>query len=300
MLTGFGIFADWQKDGRGGFGIRLRLTGEDARRFGERIGFVEPGKAALALSAGEAAAGENDRLPAAVGKSVFARAQSAGLEISGLPAGRVLAARIRRGMDISRPALLAFADAAAQAGMAFSEEERRLLSDFRFSLVKAVGPDAFRCVDLEVEEGRFVAEGALTHNSKIGVLFGPTETTTGGNALKFYASVRIEVRRIETVKDQDTAVGNRVRVKVVKNKMAPPFREAVFEIVFGKGVSRASEILEMGVAAGIVEKSGSWYAYDGRRIGHGAAQAKAFLAADPETARAIADRIRGVGASVED
>jgi RecA/RadA recombinase len=136
-----------------------------------------------------------------------------------------------------------------------------------------------------------LVDGVVVHNSP--------ETTTGGDALKFCASARIEVRRIEAVKGKDTAVGNKVRAKVVKNKMAPPFRDAVFEIVCGKDVSRASGILERGVAAGIVEKSGFWCACDGRRIGQGTAQAKAFLDADPGAAREIADRIRGVGAPVE-
>ena len=134
---------------------------------------------------------------------------------------------------------------------------------------------------------------------KIGVMFGSPETTTGGNALKFYASVRLDVRRLETIKEKDEAVGNKVRVKVVKNKMAPPFREAVFEIVYGKGVNRASEILEMGVAGGIIEKSGSWYSYNSQRIGQGGAQAKAFLEANPEVAEAIVARIKGAGALVE-
>ena len=134
---------------------------------------------------------------------------------------------------------------------------------------------------------------------KIGVMFGSPETTTGGNALKFYASVRLDVRRLETIKEKDEAVGNKVRVKVVKNKMAPPFREAVFEIVYGKGINRASEILEMGVAGGIIEKSGSWYSYNSQRIGQGGAQAKAFLEANPEVAEAIVARIKGAGALVE-
>jgi recombination protein RecA len=151
---------------------------------------------------------------------------------------------------------------------------------------------SMRKFDLEVAGTHtYLVDGVVVHNSP--------ETTTGGNALKFYASIRLDVRRIETLKDKDEAVGNKVRVKVVKNKMAPPFREAVFEIAFGKGVSRASEILEMGVAAGIIEKSGSWYSYDSQRIGQGAVQAKAFLDANPETARAIVDRIRSAGATVE-
>ena len=127
---------------------------------------------------------------------------------------------------------------------------------------------------------------------KIGVMFGSPETTTGGNALKFYASVRLDIRRIGSIKKNDEVIGNETRVKVVKNKMAPPFREALFDILYGEGISREGEILELGVKHGIVEKSGAWYAYNKDKIGQGKDNAREFLKEHPELAIAIEARVR--------
>lgn len=134
--------------------------------------------------------------------------------------------------------------------------------------------------------------------SKIGVMFGSPETTTGGNALKFYASVRLDVRRIGQVKDRDETVGNQTRVKVVKNKVAPPFRVVDFDIMYGEGVSKTGELIDLGVRAGIVEKSGSWFSHKSQRIGQGRENAKQFLKDHPEVAAEIEQAIRahaGVG-----
>ncbi|MGH8319362.1 MAG: recombinase RecA [Steroidobacteraceae bacterium] len=127
---------------------------------------------------------------------------------------------------------------------------------------------------------------------KIGVMFGNPETTTGGNALKFYASVRLDIRRIGAIKNGDEVVGNMTRVKVVKNKVAPPFREAEFEIMYGQGISREGEIIELGAAQGIIEKSGSWYAYKGNRIGQGKDNTRNYLQTNREVAREIEEQIR--------
>ncbi len=127
---------------------------------------------------------------------------------------------------------------------------------------------------------------------KIGVMFGNPETTTGGNALKFYASVRLDIRRIGAIKNGDEVVGNMTRVKVVKNKVAPPFREAEFEIMYGQGISREGEIIELGAAQGIIEKSGAWYAYKGNRIGQGKDNTRAYLQSNREAAREIEEQIR--------
>jgi len=127
---------------------------------------------------------------------------------------------------------------------------------------------------------------------KIGVMFGSPETTTGGNALKFYASVRLDIRRIGSIKKGDEVVGNETRVKVVKNKVSPPFREAIFDILYGEGTSREGEIIELGVAHKLVEKSGSWYAYAGEKIGQGKDNAREFLKTNPQIAAEIEAKIR--------
>ena len=133
---------------------------------------------------------------------------------------------------------------------------------------------------------------------KIGVMFGNPETTTGGNALKFYASVRMEIRRIGAIKDRDEVVGNQTRVKVGKNKMAPPFRQVEFDILYGEGISKVGELIDLGVKAGVVEKSGAWFSCDGQRIGQGRENAKQFLRDNKEMAESIEKRVRGQGAVV--
>ncbi|MBK5927539.1 recombinase RecA [Rhodobaculum claviforme] len=127
---------------------------------------------------------------------------------------------------------------------------------------------------------------------KIGVMFGSPETTTGGNALKFYASVRLDIRRIGSIKDRDEVVGNATRVKVVKNKVAPPFKQVEFDIMYGEGISKTGELIDLGVKAGVVEKSGSWYSFGDERIGQGRENAKSFLKANPTVAADIEERIR--------
>jgi len=137
---------------------------------------------------------------------------------------------------------------------------------------------------------------------KIGVFFGSPETTTGGKALKFYASIRLDIRRIETLKEGTEAVGNRTRVKVVKNKMAPPFKQAEFDILYGVGISREGSLIDMGVEHGIVRKSGSWFTYEGDQLGQGKENSRAFLRDNPDLANEIEKRVKeklGVGAVVE-
>jgi recombination protein RecA len=128
---------------------------------------------------------------------------------------------------------------------------------------------------------------------KIGVMYGSPETTTGGNALKFYASVRLDIRRTGSVKIRDEIVGNNVRVKVVKNKVAPPFREVEFDIMYGEGISKLGEIIDLGVKAGVVEKSGSWFSWNSQRIGQGRDNVREFLRANPDIANQIEAQVRG-------
>ena len=137
---------------------------------------------------------------------------------------------------------------------------------------------------------------------KIGVMFGNPETTTGGNALKFYASVRLDIRRIGAIKKNDEVVGSETRVKVVKNKVAPPFKEAIFDILYGEGISREGEIIELGVAHKFVDKSGAWYSYQGEKIGQGKDNAREYLKTHPDIATEIESQIRqklGVKAAQE-
>ena len=135
---------------------------------------------------------------------------------------------------------------------------------------------------------------------KIGVMFGSPETTSGGNALKFYSSVRLDIRRIGAIKDRDTVVGNQTRVKVVKNKLAPPFRVVEFDIMYGQGISKTGELLDLGVQAGVVEKSGAWFSADGQRIGQGRENAKTFLKENPEIADKIEHAVRANAGLVAD
>ena len=127
---------------------------------------------------------------------------------------------------------------------------------------------------------------------KIGVMYGSPETTTGGHALKFYASVRLDIRRIGAIKERDEVVGNQTRVKVVKNKLAPPFKQVEFDIMYGEGISKNGELIDLGVKAGVVEKSGAWFSYDSQRIGQGRENAKSFLKANPDIAAKIEAAIR--------
>jgi recombination protein RecA len=128
---------------------------------------------------------------------------------------------------------------------------------------------------------------------KIGVMYGNPETTTGGNALKFYASVRLDIRRTGQIKDRDDIVGNTTRVKVVKNKVAPPFKQVEFDIMYGEGISKTGEILDLGVKAGLIEKSGAWFSYDSIRIGQGRENAKTYLKENPDVAQRVENAIRG-------
>jgi recombination protein RecA len=135
---------------------------------------------------------------------------------------------------------------------------------------------------------------------KIGVMYGNPETTTGGNALKFYASVRLDIRRTGQIKERDEVVGSETRVKVVKNKVAPPFKQVEFDIIYGEGISKTGEIIDLGVKAGVIDKSGAWYAYGSQKIGQGKEAARRFLKENKAVALEIEDRIRGKSAVVAD
>ena len=133
---------------------------------------------------------------------------------------------------------------------------------------------------------------------KIGVMFGNPETTSGGNALKFYSSVRMDIRRIGAIKDKDQIIGNSTRVKVIKNKVAPPFKVVEFDLMYGKGISKVGELIDLGTKAGVVEKSGAWYAYKGEKIGQGRENAKIYLEKNPKVAVEIEEAIRDQSSSI--
>jgi len=165
------------------------------------------------------------------------------------------------------------------------------MGDSHMGLQARLMSQALRKLTGSISKSRTVVIFINQIRMKIGVMFGNPETTTGGNALKFYASVRLDIRRIGALKDKETVVGNQTRVKVVKNKMAPPFRQVEFDIMYGEGISRTGEVLDLGVNAGIIEKSGAWFAYDGERIGQGRENARKFLKDNPETMAKIERKI---------
>ncbi len=166
------------------------------------------------------------------------------------------------------------------------------MGDSHMGLQARLMSQALRKLTASISKSRCMVIFINQIRMKIGVMFGNPETTTGGHALKFYASVRLDIRRIGSIKDRDTVVGNQTRVKVVKNKMAPPFRVVEFDIMYGEGISKTGELIDLGVAASVVEKSGAWFSYDGQRIGQGRENAKAYLKENPTVADAIERAIR--------
>ena len=166
------------------------------------------------------------------------------------------------------------------------------MGDSHMGLQARLMSQALRKLTASISKSRCMVIFINQIRMKIGVMFGNPETTTGGHALKFYASVRLDIRRIGSIKDRDTVVGNQTRVKVVKNKMAPPFRVVEFDIMYGEGISKTGELIDLGVAAGVVEKSGAWFSYDGQRIGQGRENAKAYLKENTAVADAIERAIR--------
>ncbi|MBI1326896.1 MAG: recombinase RecA [Alphaproteobacteria bacterium] len=174
------------------------------------------------------------------------------------------------------------------------------MGDSHMGLQARLMSQALRKITGSISRSRTVVIFINQIRMKIGVMFGSPETTTGGNALKFYASVRLDIRRIGSIKDKEIAVGNETRVKVVKNKMAPPFRQVEFDIMYGEGISKVGELIDLGVNANLVEKSGAWFAYDGQRIGQGRENAKQFLRDNPEVALKLENEIKKNAGLVSD
>ena len=166
------------------------------------------------------------------------------------------------------------------------------MGDPQMGLQARLMSQALRKLTGTISKSRTIVVFINQIREKIGVMFGNPETTTGGRALKFYASVRVDIRRIASIKDGDMVVGGRTRVKIVKNKVAPPFREAEFDVMYGEGISKTGDLLDLAVDKRIVEKSGAWFAYGGERLGQGRENAKQFLRENPDVRRTIEDRVR--------
>ncbi len=166
------------------------------------------------------------------------------------------------------------------------------MGDSHVGLQARLMSQALRKLSGAINKSKTIAIFINQLREKVGVMFGNPETTPGGNALKFYASVRLDIRRIGQIKERDEVVGNQTRVKVVKNKVAPPFKQVEFDIMYGEGISRTGEIIDLGVKAGIIEKSGAWFSFDGQRIGQGRENTKAFLKENPQIAEKIEQAIR--------
>ena len=166
------------------------------------------------------------------------------------------------------------------------------MGDVHVGLQARLMSQALRKLTSSISKSRCIVIFINQIRMKIGVMFGSPETTSGGNALKFYASVRLDIRRIGAIKDRDEIVGNQTRVKVVKNKMAPPFKLVEFDIMYGEGISKVGELIDLGVKAGVVDKSGSWFSYDSQRIGQGRENTKQFLKEHPDMAAAIEQAVR--------
>jgi recombination protein RecA len=166
------------------------------------------------------------------------------------------------------------------------------MGDSHMGLQARLMSQALRKITGSISRSRTVVIFINQIRMKIGVMFGSPETTTGGNALKFYASVRLDIRRIGSIKDKEAVTGNETKVKVVKNKMAPPFREVKFDIMYGEGISKMGELIDLGVQANLVEKSGAWFSYDGQRVGQGRENAKQFMRDNPELAAKLENQIR--------
>lgn len=277
LLYHFGIFADLRKDKTDWYN-RLFITGNDAIRFRDTIGFAEPSKKekALKFSAPSGARGKYDIVPFSYGLFLYEKLKSNNIKrltsaeyYNSFNQIRFLAGEI----NFSRLGLISLLKEVAPE----FTEEIYFLENNRFTEVLSATPISMDAIDLEVGKGEFVASQFLTHNSKIGIVFGSPEVTPGGNALKFYSSVRLDVRRLKQIKVKDDIIGNEIRIKVVKNKMGPPLRTHETEIIFGKGIDPLADLLGLAITKEIITKKGPWFYYGEASLGQGKESAKTFL-----------------------
>jgi len=281
ILYACGVFADLRKN-------TLCITADDAVRFTDVFGFIEQTKAEYAseFRVAENGRGKRDVVPHKLLSVCMSRAKTsyAG-NITEFPKYSNLNVCRHDGLNAFRKTLIDF------VSFVGDPEMLDLISNNRFVEVLSVEDTSFPAMDIEVSNGLFVADQFLTHNSKIGVMFGDPTTTPGGTALKFYCSIRAQINRVRSIKEGDEVVGNTVRVKVVKNKLAPPFKQCVTDIVFGKGINRLGEIVDMSLERDIIEKAGAWYKYDGSNIGQGRQAAVEFLRNNDDIRGIIEERL---------
>src|SRR6266540_1383764 len=217
------------------------------------------------------------------------------LGVGGVPRGRVVEIFGPESSGKTTLALQVIAEAQKLGGMAAFVPKAEIegeMGEAQMGLQARLMSQALRKLTGAVSKSKTCLIFINQLREKIGVMFGNPETTTGGRALKFYASVRMDIRRIAPIKDGDVVVGGRTRVKVVKNKVAPPFREAEFDVMYGEGISKTGDLLDLAVDKRIVEKSGAWFAYGGERLGQGRENAKQFLKDNPDVHKAVEDRVR--------
>lgn len=270
LLAAFGIWATEHSE----TSRYLSVTGVDAIRFRDRIGFMEASRAQVtgSWSAVKNARGKGGGVPVA-----FLEKYNNDPTVAKKRSG-VLSTYIPKGLGMSVEVL--------DATVTIPEEDAELFGTYKFCEVVGVVPTQIRAHDLQVTEGEFHTDRFLTHNSKIGISYGNPNTTPGGNALKFYSSLRVEVTRISTTKEKDVPVSNRVRIKAVKNKLAPPYRQVEVDLVYGLGYDNKSTLFDAAVEAGVIKKAGAWFSWGDKRLGQGRQNAMdAISEADLETIR---------------
>jgi len=298
VLYSFGIFADIRKDRSVKYN-RLYITGNDAIEFATTIGFIEKTKqnySSMFISE-QNSRGKYDIVPHELAKCVFDYTRSLKItEVSSIDGYNILNVICAAGKNIGRGNMLLFLGNILNIiNDDYLQSIYDLCENNRFAEIISLEETPYiDAIDFSVSaiDELFIASTFLTHNSKIGVMFGPSETTTGGNALKFYASVRLDIRKIETLKEGDDSYGTKVRVKVVKNKVAPPFKQAEYDVEYGTGINKEGGILDLAVKLDIVNKAGTWYSYKEDRIGQGRSNAINYMKTNLEMRKEVEDRVR--------
>lgn len=282
LLYYFGIFSDIRKPRLNSKTNYLYFTGEDAIKFKDLIGFVENSKYQKTEKFKRSinSRGKYDVVPHKYGKYIISILKNKKQKnISGFYKYNNFNMCLHKELNFCRKTLIEFLDYMEDT------EFKSFLQNNRFSEIKKIDKNiVFDAVDIEVNSANkcFVASQYLTHNSKIGVMFGNPETTTGGNALKFYSSIRIDLRRIETLKEKDVPIGSIIRAKIIKNKVAAPFKTAEFEIYYGSGICKVSDLINLAIEEGVIKKSGAWFSFEGENIAQGKENLRMLLKENKE------------------